>query len=122
MSDGLAGAQLLSWQLATDRLLDSFVEAQAANAAEAAIGRAWAANDAVIRQFNVLVGKYNLLLKAARVYEAECNRCFTQFEERIAQLEQENAELRAAKEKAEAEVIECAKANVRRIFAEPWSS
>ena len=61
---------------------------------------------------------HNLLLNQAQAYEAECKRRFTQLEARIDGLEQQNAELRAAKEKAEAEVIEYAKANVRRILGE----
>ena len=118
MADGMAGARLLSWQLATYRMLDGFAAARANNAADTEISRLCALNDWLVERGNHAVQAHNLLLNQAQAYEAECKRRFTQLEARIDGLEQENAELRAAKERAEAKVIEYAKANVRRILGE----
>jgi hypothetical protein len=119
MADGLAGAQLLSWQLATYRMLDGFAAARANNEADTEISRLCALNDLLVGRVNHAVQAHNLLLNQAQAYEAECKRRFTQLEARIDQLERQNAELTAAKEKAEAEVIEYAIANVRRILSDP---
>ena len=118
MADGMAGAQLLSWQLATYRMLDGLASARANNAADDEISRLCALNDWLVGRVNHAVHAHNRLLKEAQAYVAECQSRFAQLETLIARLEEENRELQAAKEKAEAEVIEYAKAEVRRIFAE----
>jgi len=77
----------------------------------------WQLQDVIARQ-NQDVDAYNKLREKAIAYEDDCIRRFAQLQARITELEQENADLRAAKEKAEAEVIEYAKANVRRIMSD----
>ena len=100
----------LSTQLEIYRWGDHFrrmsEQRQADNAADAEITRLCALNDWLVGRVNHAVHAYNLLLNQAQAYEAECNCRFTELEARIAQLERQNAELTAAKEKAEAEVIE----------------
>jgi hypothetical protein len=112
----------LGFQLELYRWEDHFQkmrDRRAANAADAEISRLCVLNDWLAGRVSHAVQAHNLLLNQAQAYEAECKRRFTQLEARIDQLERQNAELTAAKEKAEAEVIEYAVANVRRILSDP---
>ena len=115
----MAGAGLLSWQITMNRMFDDLVAAREADQASATIAVLRHRLQDANRRCDLGAHAFKALFEQAEAYEAECNRRFGELEARIAQLERQNAELTAAKEKAEAEVIEYAVANVRRILSDP---
>jgi len=78
----------------------------------------WQLQDLITR-FNRNVDDHNKLREKAIAYEDDCIRRFAQLQARITELEQENADLRAAKEKAEADVIKYAKLSTRLVMSMP---
>ena len=80
---GLGGALLLSDQISTDRLFDSFRRARE--------GNALASNDAAWRhQYNDLVNRYNWLLQEANRLADVQDRTINSQAEQIAELTSEN--------------------------------
>lgn len=86
------------------------------NAANAEITRAWAINHELVSRLRLAIEAYNKLATQAQTYAADCNRRFDALEQRIAELERQNAELREAKAKADADIVEYAKERARRLF------
>ncbi len=108
MSDGMDGAGLLSWQLATYRMLDAMEDRRATNAASMDAARAWATANDVVR-------RYNQLAAAARQYRDDAIRRTAGLERRIKDLEEENARLRQERDAEHAKVVAYAWEKARRI-------
>ncbi len=110
MADGMDGAGLLSWQLATYRMLDAMEDRRAANAANIEVARAWATADEVVRRYNELVA-------AARQYRDGAIKQVAELEQRIKDLEEENARLRQDRDAQRAKVVAYAKEKAWRILS-----
>ena len=107
MSDlgGIGGALLLSDQISTDRLFDSFRRARETNNL--------ALNDAAWRnQYNDLVNRYNALLRDANRLADVQDRALAGQDRQIAELKATNAALVAQTERLTVELAS-AKATVR---------
>jgi len=119
MSDmaGYSGALLLSSQLAQDRFFDGLAEARRNNAEAADL--AWLNNalDTMIARHNAAVRAHNTLLRDAQAYERRVNDQLRQQDQRIAQLEQELGELRAAKAESDEKVMNYAAERANRVMS-----
>jgi hypothetical protein len=101
MSDfgGLAGALMLSDQISTDRLMDSFRRSREANGL--------ALNDAAWRnQFNELVSRYNRLLADANKFARLSDETIETQADTIADLKAANDALRAEKEQLSSRLVD----------------
>jgi hypothetical protein len=101
MSDfgGLAGALMLSDQISTDRLMDSFRRSREANGL--------ALNDAAWRnQFNDLVSRYNRLLADANTFARVSDETIETQAGTIADLKAANDALRAEKAQLSSRLVD----------------
>ena len=120
MSDmaGYSGALLLSSQLAQVPVFRRFAEARRNNAEAADL--AWLNNalDTMIARHNAAVRAHNTLLRDAQAYERRVNdQLRRRRDQRIAELEQELGELRAAKAESDEKVKNYAAERANRVMS-----